>query len=49
MVEEIGVLGENQRTAANHWNTVSHNVVSGFDPTTLDGLSEQGIKFINLN
>ena len=28
LVEEIGVPGENHRPAANHWQTVSHNVVS---------------------
>ena len=42
LVEEIGVLGVNHRSAASHWQTVSHNVVSsthrhtrGFELTTL--------------
>ena len=28
LVEETGVLKENQRPVANHWQTMSHNVVS---------------------
>jgi hypothetical protein len=28
LVEETGVLGENHRPAASHWQTLSHNVVS---------------------
>jgi len=28
LVKETGVLGENHRTVANHWQTLSHNVVS---------------------
>jgi hypothetical protein len=28
LVEEIGVPNENQRPAASHWQTLSHNVVS---------------------
>ena len=28
LVEETGVLGENYRHVANHWLTLSHNVVS---------------------
>jgi hypothetical protein len=28
LVEEIGVLGENHRPVASHWQTLSHNVVS---------------------
>jgi len=28
LVEETGVPGENHRPAANHWQTLSHNVVS---------------------
>jgi hypothetical protein len=28
LVEEIRVLGENHRTVASHWQTLSHNVVS---------------------
>ena len=27
-MEEIGVIGENQRPAKSHWQTLSHNVVS---------------------
>jgi hypothetical protein len=27
-VEEIGVTGENHQSAASHWQTLSHNVVS---------------------
>jgi hypothetical protein len=27
-VEETGVPGENQQPVANHWQTLSHNVVS---------------------
>jgi hypothetical protein len=27
LVEETGVPGENQRPAAGHWQTLSHNVV----------------------
>jgi len=29
LVEETGEPGENSRTAASHWQTLSHNVVSG--------------------
>jgi hypothetical protein len=28
LVEETGVPGENHRPVANHWQTLSHNVVS---------------------
>jgi hypothetical protein len=28
LVEETGVLGENHRPAASHWQSLSHNVVS---------------------
>jgi len=28
LVEEIGVPGENNRSVASHWQTLSHNVVS---------------------
>jgi hypothetical protein len=28
LVEETEVSGENNRPAANHWKTLSHNVVS---------------------
>ena len=28
LVEETGVLGEHHRSTANHWKTLSHNVVS---------------------
>ena len=28
LVEEIGVPGENHRTAASYWHTLSYNVVS---------------------
>ena len=42
LVEETGVPGENQRLAASHWQTLSHNVVlstpcheRGFELTTL--------------
>jgi hypothetical protein len=28
LVEENGVPGENQRPAASHWQTLSHNIVS---------------------
>jgi hypothetical protein len=28
LVEETGVLGENHRPVASHWQTLSHNVVS---------------------
>jgi len=41
LVEETGGPGENHRPAANHWQTLSHNVVSstprnaGFELTTL--------------
>jgi len=28
LVEEAGVLGENHRPVASHWQTLSHNVVS---------------------
>jgi len=29
LMEETGVPGENHRPAASHWQTLSHNVVSG--------------------
>jgi len=29
LVEETGEPGENNRPAASHWQTLSHNVVSG--------------------
>jgi hypothetical protein len=28
LVEETGVPGENHRSVASHWQTLSHNVVS---------------------
>jgi len=36
LLEETGVPGENHRPAANHWQTLSHNVVS----STLDSNSK---------
>ena len=35
LVEETGEPGENHRAVASHWQTLSHNVVSGFEVTTL--------------
>jgi hypothetical protein len=29
LVEETRILGENHRPVASHWQTLSHNVVSG--------------------
>ena len=33
-LEETGVLGENYRSVASHWQTLSHNVVSSTSPWT---------------
>jgi hypothetical protein len=39
LVEETGVLGENHRLVASHWQNLSHNLAyiawAGFEPTTL--------------
>ena len=40
LVEETGVLGENQRPAASHWQTLSHNVVSSGLCDELDSISQ---------
>ena len=32
LVEETGVLGENHRSVAIHWQTLSHNVLSSTPP-----------------
>jgi hypothetical protein len=40
LVEESGVLGENQRPAASHWQTLSHNVVSSALCDELDSISQ---------
>ena len=34
LLEETGVLGENHRSVASHWQTLSHNVVSSTSPWT---------------
>jgi hypothetical protein len=36
LVEETGVSGENHKPAASHWQTLSHNVVSG--TTAISGI-----------
>ena len=41
LVEETGVLGENQRPAASHWQTLSHNVVSIGLCDELDSISQR--------
>jgi hypothetical protein len=51
LVEETGVPEENQRPAASHWQTLSHNVVSsrhrpraqGFKLTTLVAFKGQHV------
>ena len=40
LVEETGVLGENQRPATSHWQTLSHNVVSSGLSDELDSISQ---------
>jgi hypothetical protein len=35
LMEETGVLGENHRSVASHWQTLSHNVVSSTSPWTI--------------
>ena len=40
LVEETGVLGENQRPVASHWQTLSHNVVSSALCVELDSISQ---------
>ena len=35
-MKESGVLGENQRPAASHWQTLSHNVI--LRTTRLNGI-----------
>jgi hypothetical protein len=40
LVEESGVLGENQRPAASHWQTLSHNVASSALCDDLDSISQ---------
>ena len=42
LVEETGVPGENQRPAASHWQTLSHNVVSS--TRRLDGIGTHNIR-----
>ena len=39
MVKETGVPGENHLPAVSHWQTLFHNIVSGFELTTLVVLS----------
>ena len=40
LVEESEVLGENQRPAASHWQTLSHNVVLSALCDELDSISQ---------
>ena len=43
LVEETGIPGENQRPAASHWQTSSHNVVSS-TPRHERGSNSQSFK-----
>jgi hypothetical protein len=40
LVEETGVPGENHRTIASHWQTLSHNVVSSASSQEWDSNSQ---------
>jgi hypothetical protein len=41
LVEETGVPGENHRSAASHWQTLSHNVV--LSTPILSGILTQNV------